>query len=189
MGDGMTDERRADGEVRLVDRAEMAALVRDLAEKIVREHPDLSEVTLVGIRTRGTLLARRIAAGIRARTGVDVPVGTLDITLYRDDLRSRLDQPELVRTEIPTPVEDRTIILVDDVLFTGRTIRAALDGIMDLGRARRIQLAVLVDRGHRELPIRANFTGRYIPTARDQTVRVRFAEEGETDGVILRPVA
>ncbi len=166
----------------------MADLVNQLATRILDKNKDLSEVTLVGIRSRGTHLARRIAEKIFEKCGVRVPVGILDITLYRDDLRARIDQPRLLRTEIPEPVEDRNIILVDDVLFTGRTIRAAMDGIMDMGRARIIQLAVLVDRGLRELPIRANYTGKYVPTKSDQTIRVRFAEDGDEDGVILREI-
>jgi len=173
-------------ETRIIDAERMTKLIQDLAARIVRENSDLTDVTLVGIRSRGAHLAGRIAGEIRKRTQLSLPVGILDISLYRDDLRSRIDQPELIRTEIPGPVENRNIILVDDVLFTGRTIRAALDGIMDLGRARKIQLAVLVDRGHRELPIRANYTGRYIPTSLEQTIRVRFSEDGEEDGVILR---
>jgi pyrimidine operon attenuation protein/uracil phosphoribosyltransferase len=166
----------------------MGELVQELADRIVAGNPDLSDVTLVGIRSRGSHLARRIAERILKSAGQTVPVGILDITLYRDDLRARIDQPELVRTEIPGSVEGRNIILVDDVLFTGRTIRAALDGIMDLGRARKIQLAVLVDRGHRELPIRANYTGKYISTTLDQTIRVRFVEEGDEDGVLVREI-
>lgn len=183
-----TKEGKTPGEIRILGPEQMAELIGRLAEKIVQNHPDLSNVTLVGIRSRGTYLARRIAAKIRGRSGSKVPVGILDITLYRDDLRSRIDQPELVRTEIPGPVEDRDIVLVDDVLFTGRTIRAAMDGILDLGRARKIQLAVLVDRGHRELPIRANFTGEYVDTERNQTVRVRFSEDGKEDEAILREI-
>jgi pyrimidine operon attenuation protein/uracil phosphoribosyltransferase len=176
-------------ETRIISAEKMAELIQDLAERIVRENPDLTDVILVGIRSRGAHLAGRIAGKVREMTKVLLPVGILDISLYRDDLRSRIDQPELIRTEIPGPVEDRNIILVDDVLFTGRTIRAALDGIMDLGRARKIQLAVLVDRGHRELPIRANYTGQYVPTSLEQTIRVRFSEDGEEDGVILRELA
>ncbi len=172
----------------IIDKTRMGELVQELADRIVAANPDLSEVTLVGIRTRGTHLARRIAERVAKSVGQTVPVGILDITLYRDDLRARIDQPELLRTEIPGPVEGHNIILVDDVLFTGRTIRAALDGIMDLGRARKIQLAVLVDRGHRELPIRANYTGQYIETTQDETVRVRFVEDGDEDSVILREI-
>ena len=173
-------------EVSIISKKEMGELIGVLADKIVRANRDLSEVILVGIRSRGTHLARRIAARIAEKKGIQLPVGILDITLYRDDLRSRIDQPELVRTEIPGSVGARNVILVDDVLFTGRTIRAALDGIMDMGRPRKIQLAVLVDRGHRELPIRANYTGKYEPTRLDQTVRVRFSEDGREDEVILR---
>jgi len=177
---------KSPSETRIIPAEEMGKLIEDLSDRIVRENPDLTDVTLVGIRSRGAHLAGRIAGKIQQKTEVALPVGILDISLYRDDLRSRVDQPELIRTEIPGPLEDRNIILVDDVLFTGRTIRAALDGIMDLGRARKIQLAVLVDRGHRELPIRANYTGRYVPTSRQQTIRVRFSEDGQEDGVILR---
>lgn len=174
---------------RIMDRRKIADLVNALAEKILQNNPDLSGMTLVGIRNRGTYLARRMAAKIEEKAGIQVPVGILDITLYRDDLRSRLDQPKLLRTEIPGPVEDRNIILVDDVLFTGRTIRAALNGILDLGRARKIQLAVLVDRGYRELPIRANYTGEYVATTPKQTIRVHFAEEGDEDEVVLRELS
>lgn len=166
----------------------MANLVGFLAEKIVQNNSNLNEITLVGIRNRGSYLAKRISEKISANSKTQVSVGILDITLYRDDLRSRIDQPKLLRTEISTPVEGRNIILVDDVLFTGRTIRAAMDGIMDIGRPKKIQLAVLVDRGHRELPIRANYTGEYVATALEQTVRVRFSEDGEEDAVIVRHV-
>jgi pyrimidine operon attenuation protein/uracil phosphoribosyltransferase len=175
-------------EEQVIDYVKMAELVNLLAEKIIEKNPDLSGITLVGIRDRGTCLARRIAEKVLEKTGNSVPVGIFDITLYRDDLRSRIDQPKLLRTEIPGPVEDRNIILVDDVLFTGRTIRAALNGIMDLGRASKVQLAVLVDRGHRELPIRANYTGQYVSTRLDQTIRVHFSEGGDEDGVIIRQV-
>ena len=185
----MTRKQKTDAvEVRIINREEMAGLIGRLAADILDKNQDLSEITLVGIRSRGAHLARRIAEKIFEKCGVRVPVGILDITLYRDDLRSRLDQPSLLRTEIPGAVEDRNIILVDDVLFTGRTIRAAMDGIMDMGRARMIQLAVLVDRGFRELPIRANYTGRYVPIKNDQTIRVRFSEDGDEDGVILREI-
>ena len=180
------EKNRSLPEVAIIGKKEMGRLVGELADKILEANADLSEVILVGIRSRGTHLARRIAAKIAEKTGVQLPVGILDITLYRDDLRSRVDQPELVRTEIPGSVGARNVILVDDVLFTGRTIRAALDGIMDMGRPCKIQLAVLVDRGHRELPIRANYTGKYEPTRLDQTVRVRFSEDGREDEVILR---
>ncbi len=183
-----SSKKRDPHELRIIDSGRMAALVENLAGKILEAHPDLSGIVLVGIRNRGNYLARRIAGMLLEKAGVELPVGILDITLYRDDLRSRIDQPALIRTEIPGSVEGKNIILVDDVLFTGRTIRAALDGIMDLGRPAKIQLAVLVDRGHRELPIRANYTGQYIRTTLDQTVRVRFSEDGDEDGVILRDI-
>jgi pyrimidine operon attenuation protein/uracil phosphoribosyltransferase len=182
----MSNKEKKPRKVRIVNPEKMAELVSRLAEKIVENNSDLPEVTFVGIRSRGAHLARRVAARIFEKTGGQVPVGILDITLYRDDLRSRIDQPELLRTEIPGTIEDRNIILVDDVLYTGRTIRAAMDGIMDLGRPRKVQLAVLVDRGHRELPIRANYKGQYVPTEHDQTVRVCFSEDGDKDGVFLQ---
>ncbi|MGH8058620.1 MAG: bifunctional pyr operon transcriptional regulator/uracil phosphoribosyltransferase PyrR, partial [Candidatus Entotheonellia bacterium] len=140
------------------------ALTR-IAHEIVERAKGCQDVVLVGIRTRGIHLARRLADKIRRIEGTPVPLGVIDITLYRDDLRRRFDHPKLERTEIPFSLTDKRVILVDDVLFTGRTIRAALDGLMDLGRPQSIQLAVLVDRGHRELPIRADYVGRNVPTS------------------------
>jgi len=140
---------------------------------------------LVGIRTGGMYLAQRLAARIQQIEQRDIPFGELDITLYRDDLSIRKDQPEIRRTSIPFNISDLKIVLVDDVLFTGRTIRAALDGLMDLGRPAEIQLAVLVDRGHRQLPIRANYVGKSIPTAPDEDVQVFLEELGQADRVSI----
>ena len=135
----------------------------------------------MGIRRRGEPLARMLQGLIERFEGVRVPVGTLDITFYRDDLTHRTREPQLSRTDVPFDIEGRTVILVDDVLFTGRTARAALDALMDLGRARRIQLAVLIDRGHRDLPIRADFVGRNVPTSLSEFVRVDLRDiDGET---------
>jgi pyrimidine operon attenuation protein/uracil phosphoribosyltransferase len=159
-----------------------------MAHEILEANEGSGGIALVGIHTRGIPLARRLAGHIASIEGGDpVPVGILDITLYRDDLLTTVGpQPVLKSTDIDFEMEGRTVILVDDVLFTGRTIRAAMDALMDLGRPRRIQLAVLVDRGHRELPIRADYVGKNVPTSRNQGVEVRLEEEdGEEDQVIL----
>jgi len=141
---------------------------------------------LVGIRTRGVPLARRLANKIEKIEGVRIPIGSLDITLYRDDLKEREANPVLYDSDLPVGVQDKIIVLVDDVLFTGRTVRAALDALVDYGRPRRIQLAVLVDRGHRELPIRADYVGKNVPTSRRETIAVRVKEIDNEDGVILQ---
>jgi pyrimidine operon attenuation protein/uracil phosphoribosyltransferase len=150
------------------------ALTR-VAHEIV-ERDGTEALALVGIADRGDDLARRLAADIARIEGVDVPVGVLDITFYRDDIGLRAEAPEVHETRIDFDVSGRTVVLVDDVLFTGRTIRAAMDALMDLGRPRAIQLAVLVDRGHRELPIRADFVGKNVPTSRTDDVRVAIEE-------------
>jgi pyrimidine operon attenuation protein/uracil phosphoribosyltransferase len=166
------------------------ALTR-IAHEILERNRGCQALVLIGIRTRGIHLARRLAAKIHAIEGEAVPLGIIDITLYRDDLRRRVDHPKVERTEIPFPLTDKRVILVDDVLFTGRTIRAALDGLMDFGRPRSIQLAVLVDRGHRELPIRADYVGRNVPTAVQESVKVRLREEDGMEQVVIleRPEA
>ena len=160
------------------------ALTR-IAHEILEHHKGSQDLVLIGIRTRGVHLARRLAAKIQAIEGEAVPLGVIDITLYRDDLRRRFDHPKAARTEIPFPITDKCVILVDDVLYTGRTIRAALDGLMDFGRPRAIQLAVLVDRGHRELPIRADYVGRNVPTAVQESVKVWLQEEDEVEQVVI----
>ncbi len=151
------------------------ALVR-IAHEIDERNDGIREVILVGIRRRGVPLAERIATAMANFEGYRVPVGQLDITLYRDDLSLRGPSPLVRKTSISADITDRTVVLVDDVLYTGRTVRAALDALADLGRPARIQLAVLVDRGHRELPIRADFVGKNVPTARDELVEVRLQE-------------
>ena len=160
-----------------------------MAHEIIEAHEDCTheactKVVLVGIRRRGSHLAHRLARRIAAIAGTPVAVGTLDITLYRDDLRRRADSPELVRTEIPIDMNGAVVILVDDVLYTGRSVRAALEGLIALGRPARIELAVLVDRGHRELPIRADYVGKNLPTTPAETIRVRFTEDGETEDAV-----
>lgn len=161
------------------------ALTR-MAHEIVERDRGSDAVVLVGIANRGDHLARRLAGEIERIEGSSVPVGVLDITFYRDDIGLRAEAPEVHATRIDFDLNGRTVVLVDDVLFTGRTIRAAMDALMDLGRPERIQLAVLVDRGHRELPIRADFVGKNIPTGRDDDVRVSVAELDGDDAVVVR---
>jgi pyrimidine operon attenuation protein/uracil phosphoribosyltransferase len=169
----------------VMDGSEVARALTRIAHEILERNKGTEGMALVGIRTGGVHLAHRLARKIEEIEHVQVPIGELDITLYRDDLAIRKDQPILRKTSIPFKVSDTRIVLVDDVLFTGRTIRAAMDGLIDLGRPAEIPLAVLVDRGHRQLPIRANFIGKNIPTARDEIVHVFLEEEGEEDRVVI----
>jgi pyrimidine operon attenuation protein/uracil phosphoribosyltransferase len=156
-----------------------------LAHEVVERNRDIDNLVLVGIRTRGEFLAHRIAKKIQEIEHRALPVGILDITLYRDDLRGRLDQPKLKSSEILFDIKGKTIILVDDVLFTGRTVRSALNALMDLGRPAMIEYLVLVDRGHRELPIKADFIGKNIPTAKTEEVKVMMTEIDAEDGIYL----
>jgi pyrimidine operon attenuation protein/uracil phosphoribosyltransferase len=160
------------------------ALVR-IAHEIVERNGGTADLAFVGLRTRGVTLAQRLADRVGGIDAARPPVGALDITLYRDDLGLKGPHPALRETEIPFDVTGRIVILVDDVLFTGRTIRAALDAIMDLGRPRAIQLAVLVDRGHRELPIRPDYVGKNLPTSRRESVAVRLREHDGEDRVVI----
>lgn len=164
---------------------EMRRALMRLAHEVLERNAGAQELALVGIRARGVPLAQRLSRIIAEIEGMEVPVGALDITLYRDDLAIRPDHPIVRRTEIPFSVDDLSIVLVDDVLYTGRTVRAALDALMDLGRPRRIQLAVLIDRGHRELPIRADFVGKNVPTARDEEILVHLQETDGVDEVVI----
>ena len=160
-----------------------------IAHEIAERDPDLSTLALVGIRARGDLIAARLREALRTNEGIDVPLGLLDITLYRDDL-TRIGYAPVVRgSNLPFRVDDRTVVLVDDVLYTGRTIRAAMDALVDYGRPRAIRLAVLIDRGHRELPIRADFVGKNIATALGDDIRVDLVETGGHDTVELVPTA
>ncbi|UCE25974.1 MAG: bifunctional pyr operon transcriptional regulator/uracil phosphoribosyltransferase PyrR [Candidatus Zixiibacteriota bacterium] len=161
------------------------ALTR-IAHEILEQNPDAKSRVVIGIITRGAYLARRIAAIIEELEGVEIPVGLMDIGLYRDDVHSKLDQPVVERTEILFDVVNRNVILIDDVLFTGRTVRAALDQIVDFGRPRTIQLAVLIDRGHRELPIKADYVGVNIPTAKEDQVILHVTERDEIDQVLIQ---
>jgi len=169
----------------VMDADRLSRSLARMAHEILERNRGVEDIALVGIRSRGVPLAARIARHLKELTGVDVPVGTLDITLYRDDLMRHPvgPQPVIRRTEIPFSIDDRVILLVDDVLYTGRTIRAALDALIDFGRPKSIQLVALVDRGHRELPIRADYVGRNIPTSRQQSVHVHLLEVDGRDEV------
>jgi len=158
-----------------------------IAHEIVERNKGVNELALVGVRTRGVPIAKRLARSLREITGHDVPTGALDITLYRDDLMRHAvgPQPLVRRTEIQFSIDDRKILLVDDVLYTGRTTRAALDALIDYGRPKGIQLIVLVDRGHRELPIKADYVGKNLPTSPDESVQVRLLEIDGQDEVVL----
>jgi pyrimidine operon attenuation protein/uracil phosphoribosyltransferase len=174
----------------ILSAEEIRRALSRIAHEIAEQNPSLDDVVLVGMRTRGVPLAERLAQRIAEFEGREVPVGALDIGLYRDDI-SYLDlKPELKPTEIPTDIAGRRVVLVDDVLFTGRSIRAALDALIDFGRPHHIQLAVLVDRGHRELPIRADYVGKNIPTSRHDDIQVRVQEiDGRDEVVVLEPEA
>lgn len=156
-----------------------------LSHEITEHNKGTSDLVLVGIRSRGVPLANRLADFIKQAEGISVPVGILDITFYRDDLSLIASQPVIHRTEMPVNISNKKIILIDDVLFTGRTVRAALDALMDLGRPACIQLAVLIDRGHRELPIRADFVGKNVPTAKREGVQVKLLETDGEDRVVI----
>jgi pyrimidine operon attenuation protein/uracil phosphoribosyltransferase len=171
-----------------MDEGAMERGLRRMAAEILERHPDLDALALVGIRTRGVPIAERLSR-IIAASGRRVPVGSLDITLYRDDLTAIGPQAVLRETRIPFPIDGRRIVLVDDVLYTGRTIRAALDGLIDFGRPRSIELAVLVDRGHRELPIHADYVGKAVSTVPEEQVAVRLQEIDGVDEVCLLPLA
>ncbi|MEE9204802.1 MAG: bifunctional pyr operon transcriptional regulator/uracil phosphoribosyltransferase PyrR, partial [Nitrospirales bacterium] len=169
----------------VMDSNDVARALTRIAHEILERNKGTQDLALVGIRTGGVHLAHRLAKRIRDIERTDVPIGELDITLYRDDLAVRKDQPVLRKTTIPFSISNLKVVLVDDVLFTGRTIRAAMDGLIDLGRPAEIQLAVLVDRGHRQLPIKASYIGKNLPTSREENVRVFLEEEGEDDRVAI----
>ncbi len=170
---------------KIADDQQIARSITRLAHEIIERNKGASNLCIIGIKTRGDFLAKRIADKISQIEKVNVPIGTLDITLYRDDVRQKLRLPELKRTEVPFDITDKNVILVDDVLFTGRTIRSALDALIDIGRPNTIQLAVLVDRGHRELPISADYVGKNQPTAIKESIVVHLAEVDGTDEILL----
>ncbi|MFQ5597245.1 MAG: bifunctional pyr operon transcriptional regulator/uracil phosphoribosyltransferase PyrR [Nitrospiria bacterium] len=172
-------------ELIILNSNEISRALMRIAHEVLERNKGSKEVVLVGIRTGGVYLAQRLSRRIQKIEGDAPPVGALDITLYRDDLANRIDTPNLKKTDISFNMTDKKVVLVDDVLYTGRTIRAALDSLIDLGRPKEIQLAVLIDRGHRELPIRADYVGKNLPTAFQEKVSVRLEEAGEEDRVIL----
>jgi len=170
----------------ILDAAGITRAITRIAHEIVERNKGVDDLVLIGLRSRGVDLAHRIAAKLEEIEGEKVPVGALDITLYRDDLGKAETQPFVRRTEIPFPINDKKVVLVDDVLFTGRSCRAAMDALMDLGRPCLIQLAVLVDRGHRELPVRADYVGKNVPTSRQEQVQVFLTEEDGVDRVVIQ---
>ena len=171
----------------MLEANDVERTLRRIAHEIVEKNPDMAEIALVGIHTRGAVLAARLHGLLAELTGVEVPLGEIDISFYRDDLKARTSdrQPVVHASRLDFPLEDRTIVLVDDVLFTGRTVRAGIDALFDYGRPAVIQLAVLCDRGHRELPIRPDYVGKNLPTARGERVSVQLTETDGEDGVSI----
>lgn len=170
---------------RILDAEAIQRVLVRIAHEIVERHKGVTELAIVGIRTRGAALAERLATLVGRIAGHSVPLGILDITLYRDDLTTIAQQPVVHKTEIPFAISDKRIIVVDDVLFSGRTVRCAMDALIDFGRPKAIQLAVLIDRGHRELPIRADYVGKNVPTALQEVVQVRVKEIDGVDEVVI----
>lgn len=170
---------------KILDEQAIQRTITRLTHEILEKNKGAENIALVGIQTRGEFLANRIKNKLLEIEGVDVPTGVLNITLYRDDVRVKLKQPEVKATNILFDINDKDIILIDDVLYTGRTVRAAMDALTDLGRYSSIQLLVLVDRGHRELPIKADYVGKNVPTSIDEEVRVKLKEVDDEDAVYL----
>ena len=170
----------------LIDAEGLRRVITRIAHEIIERNGGATNVVLVGIRRRGYPLAKRIAAKIHEFESVEVPIGALDITLYRDDLQMIAHQPVVSGTEISFDIDDKVVVLVDDVLFTGRTVRAALDELIDFGRPRAIQLAVVIDRGHRELPIRADYVGKNVPTSKKEVIGVKVLEVDGVDSVVIK---
>ena len=160
------------------------ALIR-ISHEIVEKHGGTDGLALVGIQTRGVPLAERLAGAIESHEGVRPPVGSLDISFHRDDIASSARQPRVKGTDLPFPLESSTLVIVDDVLYTGRTVRAALDALVEIGRPKAVRLAVLVDRGHRELPIRADHVGKNVPTSRDEVIQVRLSETDDAEDTVV----
>jgi pyrimidine operon attenuation protein/uracil phosphoribosyltransferase len=172
----------------IMNADEIARALRRMAGEITERNRGAEDLALVGVRRGGVPIAYRLRVLLRELEGRDVPVGTVDINLYRDDAGTSRPAPLIGRSDIHFPVDDRTVVLVDDVLFTGRTVRAAIDGLLDYGRPRSVQLAVLIDRGHRELPIQPDYAGRVVPTTRDERVNVALdAEDGAPDQAVVEP--
>lgn len=170
---------------RVLDAEGISRTLQRISHEIIEKNLGVKDLVVIGIRTRGAHLAERIAAKMKEIEGKEIPVGALDITLYRDDLSEVAEQPVVHSTEIDFDITGKKVILVDDVLFSGRTVRCALDELIDFGRPANIQLAVLIDRGHRELPIRPDFVGKNIPTSASESVEVRMKEADDTDEVVV----
>lgn len=171
---------------KIMDAEQLDKTLTRIAHEIIEKNKDIERIAIVGIRTRGAFLAERLANKIKDIERKEIRVGILDITLYRDDLTTIAEQPVVHKTEIDFDIQDKIIILVDDVLYTGRTIRCALDALIDFGRPRNIQLAALIDRGHRELPIRADYVGKNIPTSQNEIVQVKIVEVDGVDEIIIQ---
>jgi pyrimidine operon attenuation protein/uracil phosphoribosyltransferase len=180
----MTAAPRLREKAQVLDEAALDRALTRISHEILERNGGAKDLAFVGLRTRGVTLAQRLAVKLAAIDGTTVPVGTLDITLYRDDLDMR-GAPVIRGTDIPFSIKNKTVVLVDDVLYTGRTVRAALDALIDLGRPRMIQLAILIDRGHRELPIRPDFIGKNLPTSHRESVAVRLREHDGEDRVVI----
>ena len=176
----MAEKRRM-----VMDAAGIERSLTRIAHEILEKNRGVEDLILVGIRTRGVFLAQRLKQKISAIEGKEIPMGILDVTLYRDDLTTRAEKPQLGKTDIPFSLQNKKVVLVDDVLFTGRTIRAAMDALIDFGRPKMIQLAVLIDRGHRELPIRADFVGENLPSALWEAISVHLMEKDGEDCVLI----
>src|SRR5436309_1196829 len=185
MIDPKTDKPEPPNGSAVMDAAAIDRVLRRIAHEVIEANADLGAVILAGIPSRGNEIARRIAANISSVKGRAVDTGVLDVAMHRDDFGIRPELPVVRQTKLPHPLEVRTVVIVDDVLFTGRTVRAALDAISSFGRPDRIQLAVLIDRGHRELPIRPDYVGKNVPTAPNERVRVRLGDESQREGVWL----
>ena len=168
----------------VVDAVTMKRALTRISYEIIERNKGIQDIVLVGIKTRGIYIAQRLAERLKQLEDIDVPVGELDITLYRDDVKD-MEEPELHSSDVPVSIEGKEVILVDDVLYTGRTIRAAMDAVMDLGRPRKISLAVLVDRGRRELPIRADYVGKNIPTSKTEEIIVEMEERDGADRIMI----
>jgi pyrimidine operon attenuation protein / uracil phosphoribosyltransferase len=182
----MNEKRtNSDKSILVMDAAAIQRALRRIAHEIIERNPDLNQIILAGIPSRGNEIARRIAQTISTIEKASIALGTIDVAMHRDDVGTRTELPVVKASDLPLPLETKTVIIVDDVLFTGRTVRAAMDAITSFGRPARIQLAVLIDRGHRELPIRADYVGKNLPTAPDEKVRLRLGEESSEEGVWL----
>lgn len=170
---------------KLADKETLDRILVRIAHEILEKNKGSKNLVLIGMRTRGEFLAKRLREKLIAIEGVDLPLGVLDVTLYRDDFRKRIKQPQVSVSDITFDINDKDVILVDDVLYTGRTVRSALNAIMDLGRPSSIQLCILVDRGHRELPIRADYVGKNIPTSQNEEIKLKMEEVDGEDAIYL----